>query len=189
MIEDLTHSYGRWRAPTASATELDLGCGKGGFLLGLAQRYPDRRIIGVDVMIGRLRKVVSKINRSEVNNVSILRCAAWPLVFCHLIDDSIDRVHVLCPDPWPKKRHRKNRLLSSEFLGRLSTKIKGGGILHLSTDHEPYYQEMLTAIGGMSCYEEFPEGIIDVGDLKTEFEIRYEERQKRVFHQSWRVVK
>jgi tRNA (guanine-N7-)-methyltransferase len=189
MIEDLTHSYGIWNPPEAEVIELDLGCGKGGFLLGLAQRYPDRRIIGVDVMIGRLRKVLSKVQRAGVENASIVRCAAWPLMFCHLADDSLDRIHVLCPDPWPKARHRKKRLLGSEFLGRMSTKLKPNGILHLSTDHEPYYLDMLKAIGDMSCYDEDPDGISDIRDIKTDFELRYDSQNKPVFHQAWRVRK
>ena len=95
--------------------------------------------------------------------------------------------YFLCPDPWPKKRHRKNRLLGSEFLGRLSVKLKKGGILHLGTDHKPYYEEMLQAIGNMQEFTESPDAISDVSDIKTDFERRFAEQGKPVHHQAWHV--
>ncbi len=188
MIEILTNDYRLWKPSHDVPVELDLGCGKGGYLIGLAKRYPDRHIVGVDVMMGRLRRLVNKCRRARVDNVSLLRCMAWPLVSCHLPDRCLERVHVLCPDPWPRSKHRCHRLVTSEFLGQLATKIRVGGTLHLGTDNTQYFAQMLLAIQGLACYRERNSLIDDVRDIKTDFEKRFEGRGLAVSHRAWEVV-
>ena len=169
------------------AIELDLGCGKGGFLLALAARYPSRLIIGADVMLGRLRKVEKKVKKRNLSNVRLLRVNAWDLVGYQLPDYSINRIHILCPDPWPKSRHRCKRLISSEFLGRLSTKIALGGTLHLSTDDVQYFSFIQSAISTLPCYESAPTSIDDVKDIKTDFEREFEKNEVVVNHCVYRI--
>ena len=130
-----------------AAIELDLGCGKGGYLLELARRFPDRLIIGADVMVGRLRKIKRKAERRDLANVMLLRVEAWSLLPL-LPDGALDRIHILCPDPWPKARHRAHRLITSEFLGRLAGKLTATGVLHLATDNGPYLATMRAAMAG-----------------------------------------
>lgn len=177
MLHILTDDFHAWeqavsRSPQLAdgPLELDLGCGKGGFLLQLAERYPDRPIIGADIMVGRLRRLARKVERRELRNVDLLRIDAWNLVARMLPDESLSRVHILCPDPWPKKRHRGNRLISSEFLGRLSRKLIPGGILHLATDNVPYFERMQAAIAPLAQFAESPDGIADIADIQTDFE-------------------
>lgn len=171
----LTGRYARYDIPAGfSGVELDLGCGKGGFLLELARRHPQRLILGADVMLGRIRKVSRKAARMGVTNIALLRVNAWDLMAYGLPDASLDRVHVLCPDPWPKARHAHRRLLCSEFLGRLIAKLKPGGILHLATDDRPYFAFMKQALQGLP-YQSAPTSVIaDVQDIKTEFQLRFE---------------
>ena len=190
-IEDILHVYsntwGQVDFDLGDATvEVDLGCGKGGFLLQLAERYPERRIIGVDVMIGRLRRVAKKIRHRELANATLARCGGAELAGYLMPDNSIDRIHVLNPDPWPKARHRARRLVQSEFLGRLATKIKIGGILHLSTDDAPYFEFMQEAIRDLTCYAPAPDAIADIEDLKTDFEREYLAVGKPVPHLAFR---
>jgi tRNA (guanine-N7-)-methyltransferase len=177
MLHVLTDEYHAWeeacvRSPQLrdGPAELDLGCGKGGFLLGLAERYPDRLILGADIMIGRLRRLQRKVDCRELSNVELLRIDGWNLVARMVPDESLARVHFLCPDPWPKKRHRGNRLASSEFLGRLSRKLIPGGILHLATDNVPYFEHMQEAISPLPQYRLAPNGIADIADIQTDFE-------------------
>jgi len=173
-------------SPPGSAVELDLGCGRGGFLLDLAQAYPERLILGADIMLGRLRKVVNKAKTRGLTNIELLRVDAWALVGNILPDHCLLRVHVLCPDPWPKKRHRANRLLTSEFLGRLATKIVPGGILHLATDDEPYLAAMRAAIADLSGYRLDPEGLSDLGGMQTDFERGFAKLGRDVHHLAYR---
>ena len=189
MLKILTNCYSTSAiTPQDNEIELDLGCGKGGFLLSLAEKYPSRLVIGADVMLGRLRKVEKKAKRKGLKNVQLFRVSAWDLIGYQLPDHSINRVHILCPDPWPKSRHRCKRLLTSEFLGRLSVKIVPGGILHLATDALDYYAFMRCAIANLPCYEPINTGVNDIKELKTDFEFEFEEAKIAVKHLVYRVT-
>jgi tRNA (guanine-N7-)-methyltransferase len=116
-------------SPSGEA-ELDMGCGSGSFTVALAKKYPERKIIAADVMLGRLRKVVKKMERAKIENMEVLRVEARFLIAQMLPDQSLNRIHILCPDPWPKNRHRGNRLLCSDFTTQLHRVLKNDGIFH-----------------------------------------------------------
>ena len=97
--------------------ELDLGCGSGGFTVALAKSKPDALIFGADVMLGRLRKVEKLGKRNGVSNMELLRVEARHLMSLIVPDSYFDRVHILCPDPWPKHKHKGNRLMAADFIG------------------------------------------------------------------------
>jgi tRNA (guanine-N7-)-methyltransferase len=181
-IHLFTHQYATHRPPNDRRIEMDLGCGKGGYLLSMAERFPHTHYIGADIMLGRLRRIQKKIDRRKLANVQLLRISAGQTAAHAMPDASLDRIHILCPDPWPKARHRHNRLLTSEFLGRIATKLKPDGILHLSSDDEPYVAFIKEALDGLTCYEPAPTGIDDVRDLKTDFEKNWERQGKVVEH-------
>ena len=122
----------------AAVVELDLGCGVGSYTAELAKRYPERKILAADVMVGRLRKLVKRCRRMGIGNMTILRTEARHLVAFMLPDESVDRLHLLCPDPWPKGRHSGHRLLTSDFVSQLHRVLKKDGIFHFSSDDEPY---------------------------------------------------
>jgi tRNA (guanine-N7-)-methyltransferase len=188
----LTGSYKRldpFFGKDAKKVELDLGCGKGGFSIELANRNPDSVILAADIKAVRLGKINNKAAIKKLQNVETLRCMAWDLIGYGLPDNCIDRLHIICPDPWPKNKHRANRLVTSQFLGSLLKVIKNRGILHLATDNEPYLEWMKTAISSIKEYENFPEGIDDVRDIQTEFEKRYVSAGIKVTHLSFKINK
>ena len=87
----LTGTHRTWPVPDGfTGAELDIGCGKGGFVAALATRYPDRLVIGADVMLGRLRKADKRMVRQALGNTELLRCAAWDLLALHLPDGFLD---------------------------------------------------------------------------------------------------
>ncbi|MBR6075494.1 MAG: methyltransferase domain-containing protein, partial [Victivallales bacterium] len=98
MITVLTNTWAPVELPESESgiTELDMGCGKGKFTLALARRYPERLILGNDVMMGRLRRLDRKVERGGLVNMRLLRAASLELVAFQLPPRCIDRIHLLC---------------------------------------------------------------------------------------------
>lgn len=177
--------FGREQRP---AIELDMGCGKGGFSLELARRNPDRLVLASDIMIGRLRRLVNKRNFCGVRNLELLRASSFPLTTFQLPPSCIRRVHLLCPDPWPKARHRGKRLVSGEFLGRIVRILEAGGVFHFSSDEAPYVDAVAALLDAMPHFEPAADAIDDVRDIQTEFEKRWLKQGKPVHHLAHRLV-
>ncbi len=188
MLEVLTGTYLNWQPKGEKPlVELDLGCGKGGFLISLALLYPDRLVLGADVMLGRLRRVLHKAERGKLENIVLLRANAWDLIGHILPDNYLYRVHIICPDPWPKRRHRSKRLLTSEFFGRLAVKLQPRGIIHLATDDSQYFDFMQQAINPLSCFQLAESNALeDIRLLKSEFEIVFDRQGIVVNHLAYR---
>jgi tRNA (guanine-N7-)-methyltransferase len=189
MIEILTGTYqvidptcGR----TPAAIELDMGCGKGRLALELARRYPDRLVLGSDVMLGRLRRLDRKVTNRGLANLVLLRADNLDLASYLLPHACIDRIHLLCPDPWPKERHRIKRLVTTDFVGRLARLLKPGGVLHLSTDHLPYLADWRRILAAYPSFCEDSQAIADIADIQTEFEMQWRAAGKDVPHLAFR---
>ncbi|MBO5667684.1 MAG: methyltransferase domain-containing protein [Lentisphaeria bacterium] len=183
-INILTDSYSHF-IPHSGITELDMGCGAGSFTVALAAKYPQRQIIAADVMIGRLRKVVRKMEQARLENISVLRVEARNLIAMMLPDASIDRIHILCPDPWPKNRHRGNRLLCSDFTTQLHRVLKTDGIFHFSSDDEYYCDAVNRIIDSSGIFAPCQEAVSDLQEIKSDFEKRWLAEGKMVHHRAW----
>lgn len=162
-----------------------MGCGAGSFTVALAAKYPDRQIFAADVMIGRLRKVVRKSEQAKLQNISVLRVEARNLIAMMLPDASLDRIHLLCPDPWPKNRHRGNRLICSDFTTQLHRVLKTDGIFHFSSDDEYYCNAVNKVIAASGLFQLHPAGIADLDGVKSDFEKRWLAEGKVVHHRAW----
>ncbi len=122
--------------------EIDVGCGKGRFLLERARRHPDTPFLGIERLKGRVEKVTGKIRRAGLTNVRLLRLEALYTIQFLLPDDCVRAIYVFFPDPWPKRRHHRRRLFSPEFLSTLNAKLIAGGAVHVATDHLDYFAEI-----------------------------------------------
>ena len=152
--------------------ELDLGCGSGGFSINLARDNPETLVLAADVMLGRLRKVEKLGKRAGLNNLELLRVEGRHLTGRILPDACLDRIHILCPDPWPKHKHKGNRLMSSEFMMSLRRILKPDGVLHFATDDPRDMNATLGNIAASGLFEQLPDSALaDVSSYKTEFEM------------------
>ncbi|MEI7912927.1 MAG: tRNA (guanosine(46)-N7)-methyltransferase TrmB [Verrucomicrobiota bacterium] len=163
--------------------ELDLGCGDGSFLLGMARQFPQRDFIGVERLLGRARKVCKKLTRNQLENGRVLRLENCYTVEWLLPAASLARLHLLCPDPWPKVRHHRRRLVQVEFLEAVHRVLEPGGEFLFMTDHEEYFAwacDKVTAHGGLERLE-WPEDAFFYP--KTDFQQQWEAEGKTM----WRL--
>ena len=191
QISILTGDYrrldGMIRQFNSNQVELDLGCGKGSYSSLLAEKFPERTIITADVMLGRLRRLVKRNIRKNINNIKVLRVEAKHHVACMLPNNSIDRLHILCPDPWPRFKHRHHRLVSSQFLWQIARILKPNGVFHFSTDEKIYFDSVCytTDLSGLLIRDD--SGIEDIIELKSDFELHWLEMGRSVSHGAWKL--
>lgn len=120
-----------------SKTWLEIGFGYGEHIVGMAQQYPDVNLIGCETFINGVATLLKQIDDGEVKNIRILHGDAR-LLIDKLPDGSLERVFILFPDPWPKTKQQKKRIINTEMLQKLSRVIKKGGRLDIATDHFEY---------------------------------------------------
>ena len=119
--------------------EVEVGCGKGRFLVGRAAANPDCEFLGIERMLGRVRTFDGKTRRMGLANAHVVRLEAlytfWYLLPAH----HARTVYVFFPDPWPKRKHHSHRLFGPLFLAALWKRLEVGGRLEFATDHEEYF--------------------------------------------------
>lgn len=136
--------------PDTAPLEVDLGCGDGSFLVEMARAFPDRRFLGVERLLGRVRKVCKRLHRGNLANARVLRLESRYTVEWLLPPASVSRLHLLCPDPWPKARHHRRRLVQQDFLAALWDVLQPGGEFLFKTDDAAYHEwtlEQVAAFG------------------------------------------
>ncbi len=165
------------------ALEIDLGCGDGSFLMEMAREYGDRDFLGVERLLGRVRKVCKKITRRGLSNARVLRLDSRYVVEWLLPEASVSRLHLLCPDPWPKVRHHRRRLMQVDFLEAVWRSLVPGGEFLFMTDHEEYFEwagEKMREFGKFEMLEWEAETFFYP---KTDFQVQWEAEGKRM----WRL--
>ena len=119
----------------------EIGCGNGHFLSAYASVHPEQRCIGIDLRLERTDKALRKRDRAGLSNLHFLRCEARNFLQELPKSVTLADIYMLFPDPWPKKRHHKNRLLQTEFLDELGARAGQGSRLFFRTDYKPYFDE------------------------------------------------
>lgn len=142
---DLEAAFGR-QAPKI----LEIGFGMGGATAQIAAANPDKDYLGIEVHTPGVGNLLKLMQEQQLTNVRVIQHDAVEVLQYMIVDGALDGVHIFFPDPWPKKRHHKRRLLQAEFVALLCRKLKPGGYLHFATDWEEYAQWTLEVLQGES---------------------------------------
>lgn len=140
---DLDQAFGR-SAPRI----LEIGFGMGETTADIAARHPGNDYLGIEVHTPGVGSLLKRIAEAGAANVRVIQHDAVEVLRAMIPTASLDGVHVYFPDPWPKKRHHKRRLIQAPFVALLSSRMKPGAYLHIATDWEDYAQQILEVLSG-----------------------------------------
>lgn len=196
MIELIPESYvARLDLPKifgqVAPLHVDLGCGDGSFLVTLAERYPEKNFLGIERMTGRVAKAcrkAAKIDSSgRTGNIRVLHLETSYAVRYLLPEESVEKFYLLFPDPWPKRRHQRRRVVSSDFLHWIHRALGPDGAFKIATDRHDYFQQMQRLMQEDSRFE-----IINAGDdadfPTTKFERIFREQGVPIYRLSLRKL-
>lgn len=149
--------------------EVELGAGDGSFILEWAALRPQMNFIAVERLLGRLTKIEKRGRRAGLTNLRGIRIEIGYFTEYLLPPGAVSAFHIYFPDPWPKKRHRPNRLIQERFTGVLAKALAPGGAVYLRTDDVDYFEQMLSVFATSPRFTamETPETLKNV---KTDFE-------------------
>jgi tRNA (guanine-N7-)-methyltransferase len=138
---DLPSIFGR-TAPTI----LEIGFGMGDTTAEIAARHPEQDYLGVEVHTPGVGALLKQVEARGLRNVRIIEHDVQDVIDCQLPDEYLTGIHVFFPDPWPKARHHKRRLIQKHFVTKLCRTLRLGGYLHLATDWPDYAEQMVAAV-------------------------------------------
>ena len=149
--------------------EVELGCGDASFLVEYARQYPARNFIGVERLLGRLQKLDRKGRRAGLENLRGLRIESAYFLGYLLPPHSTTALHVYFPDPWPKKKHRRHRIINEGFPALAESALEPGGVVYLRTDDTDYFGQMNEVFSASPRFgkTEIPESL---AQITTDFE-------------------
>ncbi len=168
---------------------LEIGFGNGESLATLAEREPGRNYLGIEVHGPGVGHLLLELERRELGNVRILRLDAVEFIEQGLMSASLDGVYLFFPDPWPKKKHHKRRILKPSLLELLARVIRPGGLFHAATDWGPYAERMLEVLTATdSSFRNLAGSGAFMPGPGSRPMTKFEQRGKRLGHGVWDLV-
>lgn len=179
---DFVRIFGR-----SGPVHIEIGTGKGTFLLNQARAHPDDNFLGIEWARKYYRYAVDRIGRWGLTNVRIIRTDAATFLADFIGEASVECFHIYFPDPWPKKRHHKRRFICPANIEHLIRCLKTGGQLKIATDHTEYFEQIKTVLTGagddkLQEIAFLPTGRADAGEwVGTNFEHKYLRDQRPIY--------
>lgn len=182
---DVAAAFGR-TAPLV----LEIGFGMGETTAKIAQTRPEANFLGVEVFAAGVGALCMRIDELGLRNLRIVQHDAVEVVRDMLAPDSLAGVHIYFPDPWPKARHHKRRLVAAPFIALLASRIAPGGYLHCATDWEHYAAQMLGVLGSEPLLVNVHDGYAPApaNPLTERPTTKFHARGERLGHGVWDVV-
>jgi tRNA (guanine-N7-)-methyltransferase len=179
-VLDLDTLFGR-HAPRS----VEIGFGNGENLSKVAAAHPDRDYLGIEVHRPGVGRLLLALEESQLTNVRLI-CYDAVEVLAHWIGQhSLDEVVILFPDPWPKKRHHKRRLVQSAFVELLTERLRPGGVIRMATDWQPYAEEMLATLTANPRLQNLSTTGGYIPRPAERVATRFEKRGERLGHEVW----
>ena len=178
---DLDRLFGR-SAPKI----LEIGFGMGETTAAIAHAHPEFDFLGIEVHTPGVGALLKRIDALKLSNLRVIQHDAVEVLQKMIAPQTLDGVHVFFPDPWPKKRHHKRRLVQAPFVTLLASRMKSGAILHLATDWEDYALQMLETLRGEAVLRNTAGGFAERPDSRPQ--TRFEARGARLGHGVWDVI-
>lgn len=167
-------------------TILEIGFGMGETTEKIALARHTENFLGVEVFNAGVGAMLKRIEQSNLKNVRIIQHDAVDVVNHMIPLESLDGIHIYFPDPWPKKRHHKRRLIQGPFVHLLAQRLKKGGYIHCATDWENYAEQMLEVLSAEPLLKNTADGFAPKPDYRPQ--TKFETRGFRLGHSSWDVV-
>lgn len=161
--------------PRSAPLEVELGSGDGSFLLNRAAAHPERNFLGIERLLGRIRKLDRKGRRLGLANLRGIRIESSYFLKYLLPPASAVALHIYFPDPWPKLKHRRHRLIHEGFPALARRALAPGGMVFLRTDDEDYFGQMQQVFGEAPGFREVP-APPELLAFKTDFEVEFNAR-------------
>jgi len=155
--------------PSSDKVIMEIGFGMGEATAIIAKNHPNNGYIAVDVHPPGIGKLLARIIENHLINLKVIEEDVHVVLQHMIADESLDGIHLFFPDPWPKKKHNKRRIVNAEFLALIHPKIKKGGFIHIATDWVPYAVSIQEVFAGSTL---FTGGVIDKPEWRpvTRFE-------------------
>ena len=178
---DLDAVFGR-RAPKI----LEIGFGMGETTAAIATAHPDTDYLGIEVHTPGVGSLLKAIEAGGLGNLRVIRHDAVEVLTHMIAPATLDGAHVFFPDPWPKKRHHKRRLLQPPLVALLASRLKPGGYLHAATDWHEYAEQILAVFAAEPLLANTAEGFAPRPDYRPQ--TKFETRGLRLGHGVWDII-
>ncbi|MBD3336613.1 MAG: tRNA (guanosine(46)-N7)-methyltransferase TrmB [Candidatus Eisenbacteria bacterium] len=179
-----------WRSlfGRTAPVELEIGSGKGRFLLEAAQRWPERDFLGVETAGRYLRRSVDRVRRAGLRNVRLARTDGRDLLTRWIPPGGLRRIHIYFPDPWPKRRHRKRRFINPPFPRWAARALEAGGEILIGTDHEDYFCWIQAVMGLRPGFERRYWNPLEEEWILTNYAVKWAAQGRRLYwmRYAWR---
>lgn len=171
-----------------SDTVVEIGFGMGNSLLTMAKEQPGINFIGIEVHLAGVGSLVADLHEHDIENVRVCTADAVEVLQSCIPEKSLAGVQIFFPDPWPKKRHHKRRLIQPSFIHLLTQKIKSGGFIHCATDWQDYAEHILEVLSSESALmNQQPYGGFSPRP-DTRPLTKFEQRGTRLGHRVWDII-